>query len=89
MPAEWIGAWLEEFDKLSRMDELKEVYAITAPQAAAVLQSFGCRILLKNGDPPPFIPGHRQMRSLDEVREKARWARNLFEQGKWPRTGAD
>ena len=85
MPAEWIGAWLEEFDKLSRMDELKEVYAITAPQAAAVLQSFGCRILLKNGDPPPFIPGHRQMRSLDEVREKARWARNLFEQGKWPR----
>jgi ubiquinone/menaquinone biosynthesis C-methylase UbiE len=73
--------WVEEFGK--PFEKRNEVYDITQPQVAAMLETFGCQIVAKASPPKTLIRQHWQIHTEKEVRKTARKIKALLENKQW------
>ncbi len=73
--------WIEEFGKSPAMYE--GVYEITQPQVISILESLGCEIVKKSESPQPFIKGHRELYTEENVKRLARSIKEKLDKGEW------
>lgn len=73
--------WIEEFGKSPAMYE--GVYDITQPQVISILESLGCRIVIKSESPQPLIDGHIQLCTEKNVRQMAQQVKAKLDRGEW------
>ena len=71
--------WIEEFGKSPSVYE--GVFDVTQPQVISILESLGCRIVIKSESPPPLIDGHRQLCTEKNVRQMARLIKAKLDRG--------
>jgi ubiquinone/menaquinone biosynthesis C-methylase UbiE len=83
MPKHLARIWLEEFGKPDGY--LEHFHYVTTPQAVAILEACGCQVVARANAPETVVSNHWQIHMEEEVRMVARRAKELFEQGLWPR----
>lgn len=74
-------AWVEEFGKPFELR--KDVYDITQPQIAAILETLGCELLVQAPAPKVLIDNHLEIDTEEKVRKTARRIKTLVEKRQW------
>jgi len=81
LPSRLTRVWIEEFGKSPALYE--GVYDITQPQVIAILESLGCRIVVKSEPPQPMISNHHLLCTEQNVRQMARQIKTKMDRGEW------
>jgi ubiquinone/menaquinone biosynthesis C-methylase UbiE len=74
-------AWLEAFGKAR--DPEKDVFEVTQPQIAAVLETLGCRVVEAAAPPQNLFAGIEPPTTPDQARAAGREVRMRWEAGTW------